>query len=551
MSFTPEAFDALPQDQQDAITMAVFGETARLAFDLESYEAFHWCIYKHTLEPHERVNLQAYFDEWDKSADEGIRGVLNKAARGLFKSTDTAGFLMFVIGHFPHLSNLVIQARDKDAQKTHNFIAETIESNKGWKAAFPNVVPDKDRGWSLNGCHVKKTHDIVQDGDKWKITPIPYDEWVRTVTNNHQRDPSFLCVSVVAGAIGMHPTGCLVMDDIHDSKNTESLAEMAATVSTVKSDIIPTMTSPGKKPLLLVAYTPWKEDDAYAVLENSGLFRQLVTPAYIVDDDGKNEFDGQKVTLTCPKVYSEVVLEQQLKLLGFREFNRQLRCLLGQGTGVSLPYYSYVPSGDEWKWSVVAGADPNGPEKNMLEKTKELSHFAIAYIGRSPQGGAVVLDGYLEQSTYLDADSELLSAQNRYPNMQYTMVESVGTGLAYLAHARRTPDLKVVPSDVAGLKEKIVKSKDHRIMEMGVWFENGTLKIADKDTPFLNALRYLFNHIFELNKNYAHPAWDAGDAVYAALKGMPDVLQIRRIASEIRQPGEKRKMSLSSAWSEL
>lgn len=546
------ALDGLTEEQIDTLTLLAHGELGRRSFDLESYEYFHWCIYRHWLEPHEKKNLEAYFEEWGKPVGSGIRGVLNKAARGLFKSTDTTGFLLFVIGHFPELSNLVIQARDKDAQKTHNFIAETIENNQGWKATFPNVVPDKERGWSLNGCHVKCLWKWeLKEDMSWVKKPINYEAWVQRVTNNHKRDPSFLCISVVAGAIGMHPTGCLVMDDIHDSKNTESLAEMAATVITVKSDIIPTMSNPQRRPIMLVAYTPWKDEDAYAVLENSGLFRQLVTPAYVVDENGEHEFEGERVTLTCEKVYNIAVLEQQLKLLGFREFNRQLRCLLGQGTGVSLPYYSYVPGGDEFKWSVVAGADPNAPEKDMMEKVKELSHFAIAYVGRNPQGGAVVLDGWLEQSTYLKADAELLSAQNRYPNMQFTMVESVGTGLAYLAHARRTADLKIVPSDVGGLKEKIIRSKDHRIMEMGVWFENGTLKIAEKDTPFLNSLRYLFNHIFELNKNYAHPAWDAGDAVYAALKGMPDILQIRQFTSNLAQPGQKKKMSLGSAWSHL
>jgi len=187
-----------------------------------------------------------------------------------------------------------------------------------------------------------------------------------------------------------------------------------------------------------------------------------------------------------------------------------------------------------------------------------LSHFGIGIGGRNPAGGAVILGGWLKQETYGKADAELQSMQSRYPNYQLAMLENVGTGSAYWAHARRTPGLRLITSDVVSMdKEKVVRSKDHRAMEMAVWFESGTLKIADRAINgddgeyFLEMLRYLFNHIFELNKNYAHPAWDAGDAVYQVLKGMPDVLQVRQMTPQIRQPGEKAKVGLGSAWNSL
>jgi len=540
----------LTEEEVDILTMAINGEKARLGFDLESYEAFHWCIYKHWLEPHEKKNLGAYFDEWRKPADQGVRGVLNKAARGTFKSTDTIGFLLFVIGHYPELSNLVIQARDKDTQKTHNFIADTIKSNKGWSACFPNVVPDEERGWSLNGCHVKKLYDLDLIDGEWISTDIPYEDWVQTITSDHKRDPTFLCVSVIAGAIGMHPTGCLVMDDIHDAKNTESMAEMYRVVSTVKSDIMPTMSNPGRKPILLVAYTPWKQDDTYAMLEKTGLFTQLRTPAFIYDPEGKYEFEGEQITLTCEKVYNLIYLEQQLKILGRREFNRQLLIILDIGHKNKLVYYTYELTGKEMFWPVTAGCDPNGVDKDRLTNSKQLSDFGIAYVGADPQGGAVVLDGFLEPCTYAEADIELMSAQDRFVGYQTAVLETVGSGAAYYAHARRDPNLKIVVGNIYSMKdEKTVKSKDDRIREMAVWFENGTVRIADKDTRFLNMLRFLFEHFMELDKNVAHPAWDAGDAVYQSLKGMPHVLQIYDIESEIRS--QERHEKKPSPWASL
>jgi len=549
-----ERVAALTDEQARDLFLVAWGEKARLAFDLDSYEAFHWCIYGHFLADYEKENLTAYFEEWNKDVELGIRGVMNKAARGLFKSTDTIGFLLFTIGHYPQLSHLVIQARDKDTQKTNNFIADVIESNKGWKACFPNVVPDIKRGWSQNGLHVQKTYELELQGNVWVQTEIPYDDWIQTVTSDHKRDPTVLCVSVIAGSIGMHPTGCLIMDDIHDTKNTESLAEMASVIKTVKNDIIPTMTNPGRKPIFLVAYTPWKTDDTYALLEATGLFRQLETPAYTVDPESDIEFRGEKIRLTNPKVYNLTVLKQQYEILGHREFGRQILIDLIQGSTDPLPYYTWNLSGDEYNWPVFAGADPNGPERDVMTKTKDLSHFAIAYLAVNPMGGAVVLDGYLAKSTFLEADNELKAAQSKFKHYQICMVEAVGTGLAYWSHARRDLNLKIVGTDVATIDpkgRKVVRSKDHRILEIAVWFENGTILLSDRDSEFMRQLRYLFTHFYELDKRHANPAWDAGDAVYAAMKGIPHVLQIPKIEDEVRKPGYKPRMGLGSAWNSL
>lgn len=546
-----EKVAALTDEQTRDILLVAWGEKARLNFDLDCYEAFHWCVYGHFLEEHEKKNLTAYFEEWEKSVDEGIRGVMNKAARGLFKSTDTIGFLLFAIGHFPQLSHLVIQARDKDTQKTNNFIADTIERNKGWKACFPNVIPDKERGWSLNGLHIRKTYNLELVGNQWRQTDIDYDDWVQTITNDHKRDPSVLCVSVIAGSIGMHPTGCLVMDDIHDSKNTESMAEMASVVNTVKSDIIPTMSNPGRKPILLVAYTPWKTNDTYAMLEETGLFRQLETPAFTVDPDSDIEFRGEKIRLTCPQVYSLKVLEQQYKILGHREFGRQLRIDLAHGTADPLPYYTYGLSGDEYNWPIIAGADPNGTEKDRMTQEKKLSHFGIAYIAENPMGGAIVLDGFLERCSYGEADSQLLAAQTKFKNYKVCYIESVGTGEAYWEHVRKNMNLKVVASNLVSIDpkgRKVIRSKDNRVLDMAVWFENGTMKLSDRDSEFMRQLRFLFTHFYELDKNTAHPAWDAGDAVYAAMKGIPHILKVEKIQDEINQPRNKPRVGLGSAW---
>jgi hypothetical protein len=300
----------------------------------------------------------------------------------------------------------------------------------------------------------------------------------------------------------------------------------------------------------LVAYTPWKNEDAYGELERSGLFRQMTTPAFVEDEKSGVEFNGKKVRLTCPKVYPLAVLEQQYKLLGEREFGRQLLCRLDFGKSTSLPYYPYVTSGAEYGYPAYGGADPTGAEPDFKSKGKKRSFFALAYAVKLPQGGALILDGILEQCSHVEAENHILNAQNLFQHWNFTMVENVGPGLVFFQNARRNSNLRVISSDLMSLDEKDRRrsqSKNARILQMAKWFENGTVKIAARATPFLDSLRFLFDHFWELNEHEPHPAWDAGDAVYHALKGMPDVTIVQSY-NQAGYGGISYKSGMTTPW---
>ena len=147
------------------LEFVVRGELARQAFTIENYAHFHWCVFNKELVRHSRRMVQAMFDEFAKT--DKLHGVLNKASRGFTKSVEGAGFMAFVIGHFPHLSHVIIAARDRDAKRMGEFLSDLIATNVGWKACFPHVVPDVKRGWSLDASHIIDTR-------------VPYEEWVKT-----------------------------------------------------------------------------------------------------------------------------------------------------------------------------------------------------------------------------------------------------------------------------------------------------------------------------------------------------------------------------------
>jgi hypothetical protein len=532
------------------------GELARKSFDIDGYAHFHWCVFNKELVRHSRRMVERMFKAWNKPDDAGLRGVLNKASRGFTKSVEGTGFIAFAIGHFPHLSHVMIAARDRDSKRLSEFISDLIATNIGWKACFPYVVPDKERGWSLDGGQVKDTR-------------VPYEQWVKTTMDDHMRDPSFIAVTVNGGARGLHPTGVLMMDDVHDEENSSSKAEKEQVKAKVKDDILPTMSRAGRKPMLLSNYTPLSMDDAnIEILEGSGIFDLVVTPAFVDVSDVKcpncgvelhvltgrpdnvvypyicecNKllrkyavYEDLLVELTWWEQFTPEVLTGWRKILGRRNFARAFLLDLQRGKTVGLPYYAYTFENDtSLNWPMKGGCDPTQFVREAHKDASERSHFALAYVGQDPKGGLVVVGGLLAQCSQLEAENYILAAQDKFKGWQHTLVEEAGTGRMFIDVCGRNPALagKVIGSDLYFLDRKgRVKSKEDRFeKDAAKWFENMTVRVNSADTEFLNAVRYGLDHFFELDKH--NKAKDALDAVYHALKGFPEALRFEAFTEE-------------------
>lgn len=511
---------ALPDEETRTKLLRSF---AANEFSERGFAHWYWCLYNYELPEHARAWVKTMLAEFNRPGNE-IRGVLNKSFRGSTKSYVQIAFALWLHGHFPKGSGLIIQARDEDAKKTAKFMSDAISSGAAWKTCFPDIVPDEERGWSLAGYYLKDRR-------------VPYEQWIDQTSKDHGRDPSFLAVTIVAGAIGSHPTLYLMLDDIHDQKNTASQAEMLMVKKTLMADVLPTMSNPGRKPYLGVSYTPWTEDDAYAdPLEKSGMFTKMHTPAFKYDADGSEEWEGHKIKLTWPSAYPVKVLKGWRDLLGKREFGRMFLCDLEVGKGEALKYYSYSREAIDYSWVMVGGADPTNIDKPAFSDSRYRSCFALAYVAKMPQGGALIVDGVLMPCSQIEAENFILGAQSRFSGWQYTAVEGVGGGAGFIQTVRRNPLIKIVDSDLSGLIKKTgrIRSKRDRIFrEVAPWFENGVVRISDERTPFLDGLRRLFDKFFELDERDS--AWDAGDAVYHALKAMPDVLQINAFSDQLPQ----------------
>ena len=265
------------------------GLLAELAKGLDNawgFAAFYELVFNRELPHHAwKWAKQVYKD---KKAGQGS---VIQAFRGSTKTTTvTIAFTAFRIGHEPQASNLLIQVGDDIADDNASAIADIIENNPGWKLAFEHVVPDRDKGWGAGGYEVKRTD-------------IAYEEW-REI-NAARKDPTLLGVGYKSREIiGKHPSGVLVVDDIHDENNTSSARELANVLKILQGTIFPTMTD---ETWSIFIGTPWTKNDTLAYVEATKRFGVGRTPVYIVADEdtpGAIELNNEWIVLTWPERFT-------------------------------------------------------------------------------------------------------------------------------------------------------------------------------------------------------------------------------------------------------
>lgn len=528
------ALDAQPLDNVLAIALWGRGQLAR-EDNFESFKHYYWCIHGRELPEFQYTWYHKTQAKWEEARKGRITGVLNEAARGLGKSTFNNTFVSQKMGLYPLLSHLIVQARDKDSKKTSEFFADLISKSEGWKACFPNVIPDIERGWNLDGYHIK---------DK----SVDYSKFIKQAMSDHGRDPSFMAVSVTGGSIGSHPTGCLVLDDICDENNTSSDVESAKIVKKVQAEILPTMSRKGAKPLLIGAFTPWTTTDTYSFLKQTGSFEHIFTPAFVYDENGLEDWFGQAITLSWPDGKTVEELKQWKQILSWREFRRQLLLDLTVDTTEEIYYPVYPEDMIDLSWPMGGGVDPSNTESDNKSDLRKQSHFAMCYGAKPPTGGVVVVDGVLEQCSIDRGIQHITNAQSIFPRWKDTVVEFVGYGRMWFQIAQRTPGLKIRSGNLKGFgftdrhaanMEGKSRKANRLYQEMFPLFSDGIVKISSKRTPYLDALRKLFQEFYTIDPN--DPAWDAGDACYQMLKGMMDALRVRAPENDILPGRQERK----------
>lgn len=456
------------------------------------YFAFYAAVHNRACPKHARRMIRHIYAARAAGRDWGV-----EAFRGSTKTTTTITYMAYQLGLRPHLEWAMFQAGDDLAHENMTFIADLIENNVGWKACFPHVVPDKAVTWGDKGYEVKRTD-------------MDYGEWRRLRT----KDPCFVGYGYKSKIIGHHPRAGILIDDIHDEENTSSDRELQRVKKLFSGTIIP-MANPTEEggpttPVGLVG-TPWNQQDTLMTAKASGQYAWLEIPAR--DKDG---------VLAWPEMFSDAILNGiQAKDLtaGKTEFPRMYLLDLSVGLNRVYKFQSYPSHAIKPFWPMVGGVD-YASVADPTKRNPDQSHFGLAYLAKLPEGGAVVVDGVLEQCSMADAHSYVKKAQSGFPNWLITRIEGDGKGEDFMQFCMLDTSLKVEMKKVGG---KL--SKAQRLYQwLAPKLEFGHLRIADAETPFLNNLRRFL--IEYPNVGEHDPGWDAADSVLQAVLGMPDVFLV-------------------------
>ena len=487
----------MSSEEVQALRQVTLAEFARLDDSPESFSCFYELIHGREIPDHA-------INEWITplyEAKENKRGIVIEAFRGSTKTTTvTNTFTAYRIGKEPHRANLLIQVGDDIAEDNTEQIADIISNNPGWKLAFPNIVPDTSKGWGAKGYEVM---------DK----SMPYSEWRKR--NSSRKDPTLLGVGYKSrNIIGKHPDGVLVVDDIHDENNTSSSRELQNVRRILTGTIFPTVIDDTWE---IFIGTPWTKDDCLNYVANTGEYVHVKTPVFRVaqSDNSKvvdgEDFDDQKVTLTWSDKFDIAEITRQKNKAGTREFARMFLLDLTQSYLTSVKYFTYPNELIEPRWAYYGGIDYASYIDVFDNPGANRSKFAMVYGAKIPTGGFVITDGVVEICSQTQAEVYAERAQGIFPNWNYTVIEGDGKGEEFIGLMARKPHVKIVPMKTGG------RSKKNRQESMFPWLENGTVRISDADTRFLNTLRDALDRYPEGNE-------DVRDALFWVLKAVPDVL---------------------------
>lgn len=260
-----------------ALETAARGQAARRQDSPAGFAHFYRLIYGRSLPRHA-------LEEWVRplyAARVAGKGLIVEAFRGSSKTTTlTVAFSAFRIGQAPGRSHLLVQAGDEMAADSAGQIADIIAHNPGWRQAFPHVAPDRRQAWGVGGYEVRRTD-------------LPYAAWRALCGREKGKDPCFVGLGYRSRAlIGKHPTGLLVVDDIHDENNTRSRRELDTVLQILQGTILP-MVRP--ETWQVFVGTPWASNDALQQLKATGRFVSVKTPIVRKDEGGKGKDEGGRM----------------------------------------------------------------------------------------------------------------------------------------------------------------------------------------------------------------------------------------------------------------
>lgn len=510
------AWRQTPESEREKALVLTRGAKCREVSE-EAYKNLYWCLTKREYPdshlPVLRGLLKAYKER---------RGVMIQAWRGFGKSTDLLVWVLLLLGNNPVGSMAFIRVNDTKAQEAGDAVATIVESSYGWKAAFPNVVPDEKQGWSKKAGFFVLDTNVCPKVEGYENTEA-YSKWREACFADHISEPSLICAGIESGMIiGLHPTNGEWFDDLHDEMNTRSKTEMKGVVDAFEGNILPTWTDPKRPMMFAVVCTPWDSDnDVYHAMLQSGLLELVKIPIFEFDDNGEVFTPlNRKVKLTWADVYD---MPAVMRIWNSQQMNPRRfwqMFLLDDKAGRANASYKWFPmkaSMVDWTWQVVGGVDPVFTDK----PDGAVSTFALCLGLRMPSGGVVIAGGVLEKCSALEGDGYIVQAQNTYPNYHATWCTKYGGDEVFIQMVRKNPGVRIYPIEKKYLPQGNKKFRQYEFLQR--LLASGYVYIVDDDeNKYLKCIISYLEKYPNILDDEA-PEWDAADALVACLYGFPDI----------------------------
>ena len=385
------------------------------------------------------IKLHSEGEKWIDNAYEAHSknmGLAQECHRESGKTTVfSKHFTAFRIGHEPQKTNAIIRINGAKANETAEGIAAIIENDPRWKNVFPNIVPDKERGWGQDGYYVK---DDSMD----------YEQWQKIRTEQPD-DPTFVGYGYDSGSIiGSRFSGIVIVDDIHNDQNTRSKTELKK-VKVFVTDTLEYCRMEGCWEIW--NFTPWTLDDMYTYIKSTGEYILSKSPVFLEaqeGDEGATYWERMPLNRQMPELgdiplsgnwyrrydpirWSYERIAQKYRKTGAIGFARMMQLDLEATRGMLLK--------DEWllsfpresigdKWTTYMGVDyaARAPGQEGGD------YFALAVYAAIPTGGLVgPIDGYRGHLTKAEALQKVWQFYTKYPRTLMIGVESIGEGRGF------------------------------------------------------------------------------------------------------------------------
>lgn len=367
------------------------------------------------------------------------------------------------IGKYPERAYGIGSAGEQAADDMAKAVAQTIEYNPRWKLVFPHVVPDKQRGWSSDGYHVRRTD-------------LPEGEWERIRYGN--KNPTLASGGVGSSRWnGIRLDGGLTLDDMHDRKSKTEQATNDNTVGFFKDTAEFRVTGSG---FLHIAQTRWNQKDIIAEVKARPDFVVFEQPAIITRDDMEASYWPEYHSLE--KLQAIRARDPISFELVFQGNDRAI-----EGSVLKTAWLHDFPQGEIKKeWPIYIGIDFAVRLKDILKKGDDPDHFSMHIYADA--GTKLVVVDVIEGVYFMsDAEDLFFSTCERYQPKRVGL--EVNGAAAKMYHQALLRRMQLLGKHYVIVPIHQSAAKGERIATMAPFYASGQIWVSDEDTPGLKYFR--------------------------------------------------------------